>query len=85
MRERQRHRQREKQAPWREPDLELDPRILGSCPEPKAGTQPLSHPDVPYKGDLSTLMCIQEKKLCQALPLVKGGVSLLPFPSLLVR
>ena len=42
-RERQRHRQREKQAPCRESDEGLDPRTLGS-PEPKADTQPLSHP-----------------------------------------
>ena len=47
-RERQRHRQREKQAPCREPDAGLDPRsqIPGSHPEPKADTQPLSHPGV---------------------------------------
>ena len=31
-RERQRHRQREKQTPCREPDVELDPRTLGSHP-----------------------------------------------------
>ena len=41
--ERQRHRQREKQAPCEEPDVELDPGTLGSHPEPKADTQPLSH------------------------------------------
>ena len=29
-RERQRHRQREKQAPWREPDVGLDPWSPGS-------------------------------------------------------
>ena len=29
--------EREKQAPW-EPDVGLDPRTLGSCPELKAGT-----------------------------------------------
>ena len=46
-RERQRHRQREKQAPCREPDAGLDPRTPGSCPEPKADTQPLSHPGAP--------------------------------------
>ena len=40
----QRHRQREKQAPCREPDAGLYPRILGSLPEPKADAQPLSHP-----------------------------------------
>ena len=44
-RERQRHRQRGKQAPCGEPDVGLDPRIWGSRPEPNA--QPLSHPDVP--------------------------------------
>ena len=43
-RERQRHRQREKQAPCREPDVGLDPGTPGSCPGPKADTQPLSHP-----------------------------------------
>ena len=32
--ERQRHRQREKQAPRREPDVGLDPRTPGSHPEP---------------------------------------------------
>ena len=46
-RERQRHRQREKQAPCREPDAGLDPGTPGSCPEPKADTQPLSHPGIP--------------------------------------
>ena len=47
-RERQRHRQREKQAPCREPDVGLDPRTLGSCPGPKAGAKPLSHPGIPW-------------------------------------
>ena len=42
--ERQRHRQREKQTPCREPDVGLDPWTLGLHPEPKADTQPLSHP-----------------------------------------
>ena len=46
-RERQRHRKREKQAPCREPDVGLDPGTPGSCPEPKADAQPLSHPGVP--------------------------------------
>ena len=44
---RQIHRQREKQAPRRKPDVVLDPRIPGSCPEPKAEAQPLSRPGVP--------------------------------------
>ena len=42
--ERQRYRQREKQAPCEDPNVELDPRTLESCPEPKADAQPLSHP-----------------------------------------
>ena len=32
-------------SPW-EPDAGLDLGILGSCPEPKAEAQPLSHPDI---------------------------------------
>ena len=47
MRERQRHKQKEKKAPYGEPDVGLDPRTLRSCPELKADTQPLSHPTVP--------------------------------------
>ena len=35
----QRHRQREKQAPYRKPDSGLDSGTPGSCPGPKAGTQ----------------------------------------------
>ena len=46
-REEQRHRQRKKQAPCREPDVVLYSRTPGSCPELKAGAQPLSHPDAP--------------------------------------
>ena len=46
-RERQRHRQREKQAPYGEPNVGLDPRTPGSCPKLKAEAQPLSHPGVP--------------------------------------
>ena len=45
--EKQKRRQRGKQAPLREPDVRLDPRTRGSQPEPKADAQPLSHPDVP--------------------------------------
>ena len=51
---RQRHRQREKQAPCKEPDVGLDPRTLRSCPEPKAGAQPLSQPGAPqFKASLN--------------------------------
>ena len=45
--EMQRHRQKEKQAPCRKPDVGLNPRTPGSCPEAKADTQPLSHPGAP--------------------------------------
>ena len=50
-RERQRHRQREKQAPYGKSDVGLDPRTPGSCPELKADAQPLSYPGAP-KEDL---------------------------------
>ena len=46
-RERQRYRQEEKQAPHREPDVGLNPRNPGSCPQPKADAQPLSHSVIP--------------------------------------
>ena len=45
--ERQIHRQREKQAPCGEPDVGLYPRTLGSRPEPKADAQQLSYPGAP--------------------------------------
>ena len=48
-RERKRHRQREKQAPCREPDVGLGPETPGPSPGPKAGTKPLSHPGIPDK------------------------------------
>ena len=46
--ERQRHRPREKQAVWKEPDEGLDPRTPGSHPGPKADALPLSHPGAPF-------------------------------------
>ena len=42
--------QREKQAPCGEPDVGLDPRTLGSRPEPKADAQLLSHSGVLFLG-----------------------------------
>ena len=42
-----RQRQREKQAPCRKPDVGPNPGTLGSHPEPKADTQPLSHLGIP--------------------------------------
>ena len=46
-RERQEHRQREKQTSYWEPDVGLDSRTPGSLPEPKADAQPLEPPGVP--------------------------------------
>ena len=31
----------------RDPDVGLNPRIIGSCPRPKAGAKLLSHPGIP--------------------------------------
>ena len=49
-RERQSHRQREKQAPCRESDVGLNPGTPGSGPGLKAGTKPLSYPGIPVNG-----------------------------------
>ena len=45
--QRQSHRQREKQAPCREPNAGVDPRTPGSHPGPKAGAKPLGDPGFP--------------------------------------
>ena len=73
-RERQRHRQREKQAPSREPNVGLHPKTPESRPEPKADTQPLSHPGIPGLVILivgGTLVC------CRVLNSISG---LYPIP-----
>ena len=46
-RERQGHKEREKQAPCKEPNVGLDPGTSGSCPGLKAGAKPLSHSGIP--------------------------------------
>ena len=48
----QRYRQREKQAPCREPDVGLDPGSPGSHPGLKVGTKPLSHPRDSQNSDI---------------------------------
>ena len=40
-------KEREKQAPRREPDVGLHPGTPGSLPGPKARAKPLSHPGIP--------------------------------------
>ena len=69
-RERQRHRPREKQAPWREPKVGLDPGSPGSRPKLKADTQPLGHPSVPTitifihhnSGHCNSIQCTKARK-----------------------
>ena len=51
--------QREKQAPCREPNVGLNPRTLGSCPEPKADAQPRSYPGVPGSHNLKKIVSIR--------------------------
>ena len=65
-RERQGHRQREKQASCRAPDVRLDPGTPGSFPGLKADVQLLSHPGVPQK-DFQMLR--RTYKILEALPL----------------
>ena len=57
---RQRHRQREKQAPCREPDVGLDPQSLGSGPWAEGSAKPLSHPGCPrlYRFLLISFLCL---------------------------
>ena len=45
---RNREAEREASSPWsKESNVGLDPRTLGSWPDPKADAQPLSHPQTP--------------------------------------
>ena len=48
---RQRHRQREKQASCREPEVGLDPGTPGSHSGLKASAKQLSHPGIPRAGN----------------------------------
>ena len=57
-RERQRHRQKEKQPPCGEPDVGLNPMTPGSLPELKVGAQSQSHP-----GPSKSLPSIANSKL----------------------
>ena len=66
-RERQRPRQREKQAPLREPNTELDPRTPGSWPEPKGDAQPLSHSGAPEIGIFKKISVVNRLRNLQLL------------------
>ena len=48
MKDIERERQREKQAPCREPEVGFDRGSPGSCPGPRTGAELLSHPGIPY-------------------------------------
>ena len=60
-RESQRHRQREKQTPDREPDGDSILR-LRITPEPGAGTQLLSHPGVPSQYFFFKILFVHERQ-----------------------
>ena len=55
-------RQREKQAPHREPDVGLDPGSPGPRPGPKAGAKPLRHPGIPSRDFLYLGILLEELK-----------------------
>ena len=57
----QRHRQREKQAPHRKPDVGLDPRSPGSHPGLKAGTKLL--PELPRHPESEIFLIIQSSTI----------------------
>ena len=65
--ERERERQRHRQAPSREPDVGLNPMTPGSCPWPKAGAKPLSHPGIPPRTFYTITKYVFINKICTAL------------------
>ena len=74
-RERQRHRQRKKQALYGEPSVRLDPRTLGSWPEPKADANH-SATQMPLSGHI--LLCFYFLYSSLYLPITLLG---LPAPN----
>ena len=56
-----------KQAPFREPDVGLDPGSPGSHPGPKTGTKPLSHPGIPPAPSLESRFLYRPDLLPSAL------------------
>ena len=63
----ERHRKREeKQAPCRKPNVGLHPGTPGSHPEPKADTQPLSHPGVSKLVLMSLFIVLRVREMCFA-------------------
>ena len=68
---RERDRQREKQAPCREPDVGLDPGSPGSGPGPKAGAKLLSPPSCPNvlfraRWSQACVLCHSDRGKCVA-------------------
>ena len=73
---RETERQRQKQAPCKEPDVRLNPRTLVSWPEPKADAQPLSHPGAPTSS-LSSCLLFQGRKALRSLYAIKQSMACL--------
>ena len=60
-RERQRHGQREKQAPRKDTDVGLHSGTPGSHPEPKTSAKPLSHPGIPAQDNFNRDFSLTQK------------------------
>ena len=73
--ERKRHRQREKQAPGREPDAGLDSRSPGSGPGRKGGAKLLSYPGCLLSLLLITLCLLSTFIGIFAIPHIKYSMS----------
>ena len=58
---RQRHRERKRQVPCKDPGVGLNPRAPGSCPEAKADVQLLSHPGVPIMNILKRIVKVMRE------------------------
>ena len=57
----QRERQREKQAPCREPNVGFDPRSPGLRPGPKAGAKLLHHPGISFSSVVNLMLSVMVK------------------------
>ena len=63
---------RDTQTPCGEPDAELYPRTLGTCPELKADAQPLSHSGAPFFFFLRFTLFISEREREHASTMVRS-------------
>ena len=72
-RDRQRHRQREKQAPCREPDVGFDPGFPGSHLGTESEAKPLSHPGCPHLSFKALLGNVEKSALVDWVHVVRTG------------